>query len=149
MNPLLMAFTATISQGSADAMEALTINGVRTALFLGHPTEERLQEKLQSLQAVGISGTSRTMTPAQMDDELPAQLASERPRPRLIHYKVCATFDFTRSAASAMQPTLPSMSSNRRAASSSRAYHCSAAISLSATISPSTVTRGTAWTAIR
>ena len=132
-------------------MEALTINGVRTALFLGHPTEERLQEKLQSLQAIGISGTSRTMTPAQMDDELPAQLKLLNGlAPRLIHYKVCATFDsHLRSAASAMQPTLPSMSSNRRAASSSRAYHCSAAISLSATISPSTVTRGTAWTAIR
>ena len=73
MNPLLMAFYGDDFTGSADAMEALTINGVRTALFLGHPTEERLQEKLQSLQAVGISGTSRTMTPAQMDDELPAQ----------------------------------------------------------------------------
>ena len=65
MNPLLMAFYGDDFTGSADAMEALTINGVRTALFLGHPTEERLQEKLQSLQAVGISGTSRTMTPAQ------------------------------------------------------------------------------------
>lgn len=94
MNPLLMAFYGDDFTGSADAMEALTINGVRTALFLGHPTEERLQAKLQSLQAVGISGTSRTMTPAQMDDELPAQLKLLNGLgPRLIHYKVCATFD--------------------------------------------------------
>lgn len=94
MNPLLMAFYGDDFTGSADAMEALTVNGVKTALFLGHPTEERLQEKLPSLQAVGISGTSRTMTPAQMDDELPGQLKLLNSlAPRLLHYKVCATFD--------------------------------------------------------
>jgi len=94
MNPLLMAFYGDDFTGSADAMEALTINGVNTALFLGHPTEQRLRENLTNLQAVGISGTSRTMTPAQMDDELPGQLAMLNSLgPRLIHYKVCATFD--------------------------------------------------------
>ena len=94
MNPLLMAFYGDDFTGSADAMEALTVNGVKTALFLGHPTKERLNEKLESLQAVGISGTSRTMTPAQMDGELPDQLRLLNGlEPRLIHYKVCATFD--------------------------------------------------------
>ncbi|HMB48390.1 MAG TPA: four-carbon acid sugar kinase family protein, partial [Afifellaceae bacterium] len=38
MNPLLLAFYGDDFTGSADAMEALTINGVKTALFLGHPT---------------------------------------------------------------------------------------------------------------
>ncbi|MEJ2057306.1 MAG: four-carbon acid sugar kinase family protein [Desulfofustis sp.] len=93
-NPLLLAFYGDDFTGSADAMEALTINGVRTALFLGHPTPERLQQKRADLQAVGISGISRTMTPEQMDEELPRQLSLldslEAP---LIHYKVCATFD--------------------------------------------------------
>lgn len=94
MNPLLLAFYGDDFTGSADAMEALTINGVKTALFLGHPTEERLKASLSDLQAVGISGTSRTMTPAQMDEELPDQLALLNSlEPRLIHYKVCATFD--------------------------------------------------------
>ena len=94
MNPLLLAFYGDDFTGSADAMEALTINGVKTALFLGHPTEERLKASRSNLQAVGISGTSRTMTPAQMDDELPAQLALLNSlQARLIHYKVCATFD--------------------------------------------------------
>ena len=51
MNPLLFAFYGDDFTGSADAMEALTINGVRTALFLGHPTQERLQEKLGELDA--------------------------------------------------------------------------------------------------
>lgn len=94
MNPLLLAFYGDDFTGSADAMEALTINGVKTALFLGRPTRERLQENLEQLQAVGISGISRTMTPAQMDEELPQQLAllNDLGAP-LIHYKVCATFD--------------------------------------------------------
>jgi len=94
MNPLLMAFYGDDFTGSADAMEALTVNGVKTALFLGHPTEERLESMLENLHAVGISGTSRTMTPAQMDTELPSQLKLLNALdPRLIHYKVCATFD--------------------------------------------------------
>ncbi len=94
MNPLLLAFYGDDFTGSADAMEALTINGVKTALFLGHPTQERLNKSLSNLQAVGISGVSRTMTPEQMDDELPEQLALLNSlNPRLLHYKVCATFD--------------------------------------------------------
>jgi len=94
MNPLLLAFYGDDFTGSADAMEALTINGVKTALFLGHPTRERLEASLSGLQAVGISGVSRTMTPSQMDDELPDQFALlKNLEPRLIHYKVCATFD--------------------------------------------------------
>jgi 3-oxoisoapionate kinase len=94
VNPLLLAFYGDDFTGSADAMEALTINGVKTALFLGHPTEDQLKASRSDLQAVGISGTSRTMTPAQMDKELPGQFALlDSLQPRLIHYKVCATFD--------------------------------------------------------
>ena len=94
MNSLLLAFYGDDFTGSADAMEALTINGVKTALFLGHPTQERLKASLSSLEAVGISGVSRTMTPSQMDAELPDQFALLNSlEPRLIHYKVCATFD--------------------------------------------------------
>jgi uncharacterized protein YgbK (DUF1537 family) len=101
MNPLLLAFYGDDFTGSADAMEALTINGVKTALFLGHPTQELLQAKLPNLQAVGISGVSRTMTPAQMDAELPSQLALlDGLKPRLMHYKVCATFDSSPSIGS-------------------------------------------------
>lgn len=93
-NPLLLAFYGDDFTGSADAMEALTINGVKTALFLGRPTPERLQEKRADLQAIGISGISRTMTPEQMDEELPGQLALlDSLGAPLIHYKVCATFD--------------------------------------------------------
>ena len=94
MNPLLLTFYGDDFTGSADAMEALTINGVKTALFLGHPSTEQISQKGTDLQAVGISGISRTMTPEQMDGELPRQfsLLDSLGAP-LIHYKVCATFD--------------------------------------------------------
>lgn len=94
MNPLLFAFYGDDFTGSADAMEALTINGVKTALFLGHPTQKRLQAELADLNAVGISGVSRTMTPEQMDAELPDQLSLLNSLGTgIVHYKVCATFD--------------------------------------------------------
>lgn len=94
MNDLLMAFYGDDFTGSADAMEALTLNGVPTVLFLDRPDPALLEKRLKNVRAVGVAGTSRTMTPAQMDGELPGQfeMLKELGAP-LIHYKVCATFD--------------------------------------------------------
>ena len=94
MNDLLMAFYGDDFTGSADAMEALTLNGVPTVLFLGQPDPALLKRRLKSVRAVGVAGTSRTMTPSQMDGELPGQfqMLKDLGVP-IIHYKVCATFD--------------------------------------------------------
>jgi 3-oxoisoapionate kinase len=94
MNDLLMAFYGDDFTGSADAMEALTLNGVPTVLFLDRPDPALLKKRLKNVRAVGVAGTSRTMTPSQMDGELPAQfrLLKDLGVP-IIHYKVCATFD--------------------------------------------------------
>jgi len=94
MNDLLMAFYGDDFTGSADAMEALTLNGVPTVLFLDKPDPGLLKSRLKDVRAVGVAGTSRAMTPAQMDGELPGQfkLLKDLGVP-LIHYKVCATFD--------------------------------------------------------
>jgi uncharacterized protein YgbK (DUF1537 family) len=94
MNDLLMAFYGDDFTGSADAMEALTLNGVPTVLFLDRPSPALLKRRLKNVRAVGVAGTSRTMTPAQMDGELPAQfqMLKDLGAP-IIHYKVCATFD--------------------------------------------------------
>ena len=94
MNDLLMAFYGDDFTGSADAMEALTLNGVPTVLFLGQPDPALLKGRLKSVRAVGVAGTSRTMTPSQMDGELPGQfqMLKDLGVP-IIHYKVCATFD--------------------------------------------------------
>jgi 3-oxoisoapionate kinase len=72
-NDLLMAFYGDDFTGSADAMEALTLNGVPTMLFLGRPDPALLKRRLKNVRAVGVAGTSRTMTPSQMDGELPGQ----------------------------------------------------------------------------
>lgn len=80
--------------GSTDAMEALGLGGVRTALFLDPPSEEELTGRFSDLQAVGVAGRSRSMTPAEMDDVLPSrfrQLADLGPP--LVQYKICSTFD--------------------------------------------------------
>ena len=89
-----MAFYGDDFTGSADAMEALTLNGVPTVLFLDRPDPALLKKRLKNVRAVGVAGTSRTMTPEQMDRELPGQfqMLKDLGAP-LIHYKVCATFD--------------------------------------------------------
>jgi 3-oxoisoapionate kinase len=94
MNDLLMAYYGDDFTGSADAMEALTLNGVPTVLFLDRPDPALLKKRLKDVRAVGVAGTSRAMTPSQMYGELPGQfqLLMELGVP-LIHYKVCATFD--------------------------------------------------------
>jgi uncharacterized protein YgbK (DUF1537 family) len=94
MNDLLLAFYGDDFTGSADAMEALTLNGVPTVLFLGQPDPALLKGRLKGVRAVGVAGTSRTMTPSQMDEELPGQfqMLKDLGTP-IIHYKVCSTFD--------------------------------------------------------
>ncbi len=101
MNDLLLAFYGDDFTGSADAMEALTLNGVPTLLFLGQPDPALLKGRLKSVRAVGVAGISRTMTPEQMDGELPGQfqMLKDLGAP-VIHYKVCATFDSSTSIGS-------------------------------------------------
>lgn len=80
--------------GSADALEALTLGGVRTALFLEPPDAGQLQGRFADLRAVGVASTARSMTPAQMDEVLPAAFQKLRQLGApLFHYKVCSTFD--------------------------------------------------------
>jgi uncharacterized protein YgbK (DUF1537 family) len=80
--------------GSTDAMEALVLAGVPTVLFLEPPTLEQVSRKFPHIQAVGLAGMSRTMTPKEMEDSLPVAFSSlkELSAP-VIHYKVCSTFD--------------------------------------------------------
>lgn len=79
--------------GSTDVMEQLEAGGVSTVLFLDVPTAEQLKA-FPNIRAVGIAGTSRAMTPRQMNNELPGKFkalsALEAP---FFHYKVCSTFD--------------------------------------------------------
>ncbi len=92
-NKLLLAYYGDDFTGSTDVMESLARAGLCTVLFLKSPTPKQL-EKFPGLRAFGIAGGSRTMSPAQMERELPpafkALKASGAP---FIHYKTCSTFD--------------------------------------------------------
>ncbi|MDF9796558.1 uncharacterized protein YgbK (DUF1537 family) [Catalinimonas alkaloidigena] len=89
--------------GSTDVMESLALNGIPTALFLKAPSQEevasfRLKNQIsgsaERLQAFGVAGISRSLTPLEMDHELPGifEHISKVPS-RFFHYKTCSTFD--------------------------------------------------------
>jgi 3-oxoisoapionate kinase len=90
---LRLAFYGDDFTGSTDALEVLAFAGVRTALFLEPPTSSMLV-RFGSLEAIGIAGDSRGMSPQEMDRHLPslfdALAALDVP---IVHYKVCSTFD--------------------------------------------------------
>ena len=90
---LLLAFYGDDFTGSTDALEVLATAGVPTILFLTIPTDEQLRAAPQA-RAVGIAGISRSQDPAWMDANLP--VAFKRLKSlgaRVVHYKVCSTFD--------------------------------------------------------
>ncbi len=93
MTRLRLAFYGDDFTGSTDALEVLSFAGVRCALFLQPPTPEMLS-RFDGLEAIGVAGDSRAMTPDEMDAALPAifdGLAALAPP--ILHYKVCSTFD--------------------------------------------------------
>jgi uncharacterized protein YgbK (DUF1537 family) len=90
---LLLGFYGDDFTGSTDSMEALARAGLRTALFLEPPTVAQLS-RFPGLRAVGVAGVSRSLSPAQMEIELPPIFARLRQLPApLFHVKVCSTFD--------------------------------------------------------
>ncbi len=89
----LIAFYGDDFTGSTDALEVLARAGLRTVLFVDVPTPEVLA-RLGGLEAVGIAGDSRSLTPAEMASVMPEALrALAATRAPLLHYKVCSTFD--------------------------------------------------------
>lgn len=93
MSKLLLAFYGDDFTGSTDALEQLTLAGIRTALFIAAPSPARLKQ-FPGLQAVGVAGMTRSMVPKAMERELaPALKKLKALGVRHVHYKVCSTFD--------------------------------------------------------
>jgi uncharacterized protein YgbK (DUF1537 family) len=89
-----IAFYGDDFTGSTDAMEALTLSGLRTVLFLGRPTLETVRTEFADAEAFGIAGISRSLTPAEMEEELPeAFRLMAQSGAAICHYKTCSTFD--------------------------------------------------------
>jgi uncharacterized protein YgbK (DUF1537 family) len=79
--------------GSTDALEALSLSGTPTVLFLRPPTSEDLC-RFSGCRGIGIAGESRSRAPEWMRESLP--LVFERLREigaPIVQYKVCSTFD--------------------------------------------------------
>ncbi|AOW17825.1 serine kinase [Polaribacter vadi] len=90
---LLLAFYGDDFTGSTDALEFLTLAGVKTVLFLKMPEQKDL-DKFEGIQAIGLAGKSRSMSPSEMETELvPAFKNLNSFKPAHFHYKVCSTFD--------------------------------------------------------
>lgn len=89
----LLAFYGDDFTGSTDALEQLTLAGVRTALFITPPTPAQLA-RYQNLQAIGVAGTTRSLAPDAMARTIrPVLKQLKATGARHIHYKVCSTFD--------------------------------------------------------
>lgn len=89
----LIAFYGDDFTGSTDALECLASAGLRAVLFTDVPSPELLA-RFEGLQAIGIAGNSRGLTPDEMDAVIPGALdALRRSGAPILHYKVCSTFD--------------------------------------------------------
>lgn len=94
MSDHLLAFYGDDITGSTDAMDALSRSGIETVLFLDPPEQSTVETEFGDAQAVGVAGTSRSMTPAEMDEALPAVFESlSSLSVPIVHYKICSTFD--------------------------------------------------------
>lgn len=93
MSELLLSFYGDDNTGSTDALEALTLAGVRTVLFMSPPAPDDLA-RFPDVQAVGVAGMTRTMAPDALQATLePALVRLAALGARVCHYKVCSTFD--------------------------------------------------------
>jgi uncharacterized protein YgbK (DUF1537 family) len=89
----LLAYYGDDFTGSTDVMEAFTLAGVPTVLFLQAPTAEWVA-RFAHMRCIGLAGTSRGRSPAWMCEHLPAAFASLKAfGAPLLQYKVCSTFD--------------------------------------------------------
>ena len=80
MPELLLSYYGDDLTGSTDVMEALASRGVPTVLFMQPPTEAQ-RRKFADVRAIGLAGSSRSETPAWMDEHLDARAGlAEEPR---------------------------------------------------------------------
>jgi 3-oxoisoapionate kinase len=79
--------------GATDTLSTAARAGLKSLLFLGLPTDAQL-ERAGPLDALGIAGAARAMSPEEMQTELaPVGRLFARLGAPVIHYKTCSTFD--------------------------------------------------------
>jgi len=99
-NELLLAFYGDDFTGSTDALEFISRAGAKAVLFMEPPNAEQLRH-FPGLQAIGVAGMTRSMSPKDMEATLrPAFTTLRSLGVPHIHYKVCSTFDSSPSIGS-------------------------------------------------
>jgi len=89
----LVAFYGDDFTGSSASMEMLAFAGLKTVLFLGMPSPERLAA-FAGYRGIGIAGVARSQSPGWMTVNLPPIFVLLRTLGApVVHYKVCSTFD--------------------------------------------------------
>ncbi|WP_100405521.1 four-carbon acid sugar kinase family protein [Bacillus solitudinis] len=90
----LLTFYGDDFTGSTDVMETLAKSGIKAMLFLKSPSRELLEEEFPDIEAVGVAGIGRSLTPEEMEEELPPIFSALAGIPsHIMHYKTCSTFD--------------------------------------------------------
>ena len=90
---ILLAFYGDDFTGSTDALEFICRAGAKTVLFIEPPTTGQLAA-YPGLNAFGIAGKTRSLSPDEMEDTLlPVFEKLKSSGVRHVHYKVCSTFD--------------------------------------------------------
>lgn len=99
--------------GATDTLAEVARAGRKTLLFMGLPDAARLRAA-GPLDAIGIAGAARGMTPAEMQQALePVGRFAAEHGVRILHYKCCSTFDSAPhigsigAAAAILRPYLP------------------------------------------
>ena len=79
--------------GATDTLATVAQAGLRAMLFLDVPTPAQL-ERAGPLDALGIAGIARALDPDELRRELlPVGRFMAELAPRVLHYKMCSTFD--------------------------------------------------------
>jgi uncharacterized protein YgbK (DUF1537 family) len=89
-----VAFYGDDFTGSVDALLQFARRGWTGRLFTGLPDAATLRAAAGDVDVIGVAGISRSLAPAEMDDELrPVFAAFAGLEPDIVQYKACSTAD--------------------------------------------------------
>ena len=89
---LLLACLADDFTGATDALESLSLAGLRTVMFAKVPSLEEVRA-IPGLQAIVVASAARSWTAQDAERVRPILTALRELEPRHVVYKVCSTFD--------------------------------------------------------
>ena len=94
----LLAFYGDDFTGASENMAQFHRHGLKTFMFLDHPEAGEFAAKAREHDVVGIAGIARSLGPEAMRREVGAAFRLFRDAGlRLVQYKLCSTFDSSRS----------------------------------------------------